>query len=93
MREKKPQEGEIILGVCAKGVIVYEIKDGGRSASQNFYWRETATISSHVSSAMFIIDFVFIKLLPKLKIHSDIFALEFCAQYTFFTFSHRGVNL
>lgn len=83
MREKKPQEGEIILGVCAKGVIVYEIKDGGRSASQNFYWRETATISSTVSSAMFIIDFVFIKLLPKLKIRS-IFALEFCAQYTFF---------
>ncbi|XP_051274443.1 tyrosine-protein phosphatase non-receptor type 13 isoform X1 [Dicentrarchus labrax] len=46
MREKKPLEGEIILGVCAKGVIVYEIKDGGRSTSQNFYWRETATISS-----------------------------------------------
>lgn len=49
MREKKPQEGEIILGVCAKGVIVYEIKDGCRSNSQNFYWRDTATISSNVS--------------------------------------------
>lgn len=52
MREKKPQEGEIILGVCAKGVIVYEIKDGCRSTSQNFYWRETATISSNVSGVM-----------------------------------------
>lgn len=66
MREKKPQEGEIILGVCAKGIIVYEIKDGGRSASQNFYWRETATISSNVSSEMFITDFVLFKLLPKI---------------------------
>ncbi|KAM3592448.1 uncharacterized protein V6R79_019085 [Siganus canaliculatus] len=47
MREKKPQEGEIILGVCAKGVIVYEVKDGCRSSSQTFYWRETATISSN----------------------------------------------
>ncbi|XP_035000904.2 FERM and PDZ domain-containing protein 2 isoform X1 [Hippoglossus stenolepis] len=46
-REKKPLEGEIILGVCAKGVIVYEVKDGCRSTSKNFFWRETATISSN----------------------------------------------
>lgn len=49
MRDKKPQEGEIVLGVCAKGVIIYEIKDGCRSTSQNFLWRETSTISSSVS--------------------------------------------
>ncbi|XP_029311434.1 FERM and PDZ domain-containing protein 2 [Cottoperca gobio] len=47
MREKKPLEGEIILGVCAKGVIIYEVKDGCRSTTQTFYWRETATISSN----------------------------------------------
>lgn len=52
MREKKPLEGEIILGVCAKGVIVYEVKNGCRSTSQNFNWRETATISSNVSGVM-----------------------------------------
>ncbi|XP_028332371.1 tyrosine-protein phosphatase non-receptor type 13 [Gouania willdenowi] len=46
-RDKKPLDGEIILGVCAKGVIVYEVKEGGRSAAQTFYWRETATISSN----------------------------------------------
>ncbi|KAM9837391.1 FERM and PDZ domain-containing protein 2 [Aulostomus maculatus] len=46
-REKKPVEGEIILGVCAKGVIVYDMKDGCRSTSQAFYWRDTATISSN----------------------------------------------
>ncbi|KAG7514141.1 FERM and PDZ domain-containing protein 2 [Solea senegalensis] len=46
-REKKPIEGEIILGVCAKGVIICEVKDGSRSTSQNFYWRDTATISSN----------------------------------------------
>lgn len=51
-RERKPLEGEIILGVCAKGVIVYEVKDGCRSTSQTFYWRETATISSNVSGMM-----------------------------------------
>nr|XP_057918587.1 FERM and PDZ domain-containing protein 2 isoform X1 [Doryrhamphus excisus]XP_057918588.1 FERM and PDZ domain-containing protein 2 isoform X1 [Doryrhamphus excisus]XP_057918589.1 FERM and PDZ domain-containing protein 2 isoform X1 [Doryrhamphus excisus] len=45
-REKKPA-GEIILGVCAKGVIVYEVKNGCRCTSQTFYWRETATISSN----------------------------------------------
>ncbi|XP_008301400.1 tyrosine-protein phosphatase non-receptor type 13 [Stegastes partitus] len=47
VREKKPLDGEIILGVCAKGVIVYEVKDGCRSTNQSFYWRETATISSN----------------------------------------------
>ena len=49
MREKKPVEGQIVLGVCAKGVIVYEVKDGCRSTSQTFYWRETSSISSNVS--------------------------------------------
>ncbi|KAK2820888.1 hypothetical protein Q5P01_023847 [Channa striata] len=47
MPEKKFLKGEIILGVCAKGVTVYEAKDGLRSTTQTFYWRETATISSH----------------------------------------------
>ncbi|CAJ1081251.1 FERM and PDZ domain-containing protein 2 isoform X3 [Xyrichtys novacula] len=47
IHEKKPSEGEIMLGVCAKGVTIYEVKDGCRSTSQNFFWRETATISSN----------------------------------------------
>ncbi|XP_035998368.1 tyrosine-protein phosphatase non-receptor type 13 isoform X1 [Fundulus heteroclitus] len=55
VREKKTSDGEIILGVCAKGVIIYEVKDGCRSAAQNFYWRETATISSN--KRRFIIEF------------------------------------
>ncbi|XP_037133907.1 tyrosine-protein phosphatase non-receptor type 13 [Syngnathus acus] len=46
-REKKPVEGEIVLGVCAKGVIVYVVKVGCRSTSQTFHWRETETISSN----------------------------------------------
>uniref|UniRef100_A0A3Q0T492 FERM and PDZ domain containing 2 n=1 Tax=Amphilophus citrinellus TaxID=61819 RepID=A0A3Q0T492_AMPCI len=46
-REKKPSDGEIILGVCAKGVVVYEVKDGSRSTAQTFYWRDTTTISSY----------------------------------------------
>ncbi|KAF6723083.1 FERM and PDZ domain-containing protein 2, partial [Oryzias melastigma] len=47
MRDKKPSDGEIILGVCAKGVSVYGVKDGCRFTAQNFFWRETATISSN----------------------------------------------
>ncbi|KAM8836489.1 FERM and PDZ domain-containing protein 2 isoform 2-T4 [Spinachia spinachia] len=47
IREKKPSEGESMLGVCAKGVIVFEVKDGCRSTTQTFYWREAATISSN----------------------------------------------
>ncbi|XP_008436151.1 FERM and PDZ domain-containing protein 2 isoform X4 [Poecilia reticulata] len=54
IREKRPSDGEIVLGVCAKGVIVYEVKDGCRSTAQNFFWRETATISS--SKRKFIIE-------------------------------------
>ncbi|KAM4715638.1 FERM and PDZ domain-containing protein 2 isoform 2-T2 [Anableps anableps] len=54
IREKKPSDGEIVLGVCAKGVIIYEFKDGCRSTAQNFFWRETATISS--SKRKFIIE-------------------------------------
>ncbi|KAM9425893.1 FERM and PDZ domain-containing protein 2 [Pholidichthys leucotaenia] len=46
-REKKPSDGKIILGVCAKGVIIYEVKDGCRCTAQTFFWRETATISSN----------------------------------------------
>ncbi|XP_023196440.1 FERM and PDZ domain-containing protein 2 isoform X2 [Xiphophorus maculatus] len=54
IREKRPSDGEIVLGVCAKGVIIYEVKDGCRSTAQNFFWRETATISS--SKRKFIIE-------------------------------------
>ena len=55
VHEKRPVEGEIILGVCAKGIIIYEVKDGSRSTSQTFFWPETSTISSNVSlSEMFI---------------------------------------
>ncbi|XP_041714099.2 FERM and PDZ domain-containing protein 2-like [Coregonus clupeaformis] len=53
-REKKPVIGELILGVCAKGVIVYEVKDSSRSTSQTFHWRETASISS--SHRKFVIE-------------------------------------
>ncbi|XP_016530953.1 FERM and PDZ domain-containing protein 2 isoform X4 [Poecilia formosa] len=54
IREKRPLDGEIVLGVCAKGVIVYEVKDGCRTTAQNFFWRETSTISS--SKRKFIIE-------------------------------------
>ncbi|XP_040419953.1 tyrosine-protein phosphatase non-receptor type 13-like [Cygnus olor] len=46
-QEKKGAEGDIILGICAKGIIVYEVKNHTRIASLRFQWRETERISAH----------------------------------------------
>ncbi|NXC45959.1 FRPD2 protein, partial [Penelope pileata] len=46
-QEKKGTGGDIILGICAKGIIVYEIKNHTRIASLRFQWRETERISAH----------------------------------------------
>ncbi|TNN71811.1 FERM and PDZ domain-containing protein 2 [Liparis tanakae] len=43
-REKRPVIGELVLGVCAKGVIVYEMKNHLRTVTRRFIWRETDTI-------------------------------------------------
>uniref|UniRef100_A0A8C4TRY5 FERM and PDZ domain containing 2 n=1 Tax=Erpetoichthys calabaricus TaxID=27687 RepID=A0A8C4TRY5_ERPCA len=45
-REKKKVGRNLVLGICAKGIIVYEIKNGSRIASLRFQWRETERISS-----------------------------------------------
>ncbi|XP_016368746.1 tyrosine-protein phosphatase non-receptor type 13 [Sinocyclocheilus rhinocerous] len=45
-REKKPVFGELLLGVCAKGVIVYEVINNSQTASLRFHWRETTNITS-----------------------------------------------
>ncbi|XP_036403195.1 tyrosine-protein phosphatase non-receptor type 13 [Megalops cyprinoides] len=45
-REKKPVIGELILGICAKGIIIYEVKNNSRIASLRFQWRETDSISA-----------------------------------------------
>nr|XP_033798701.1 FERM and PDZ domain-containing protein 2 isoform X3 [Geotrypetes seraphini] len=48
MPEKKtPSRGEVILGICTKGIIVYEVKNGCRIASLRFQWREMERLSSH----------------------------------------------
>jgi hypothetical protein len=49
-REKKPVVGELVLGVCATGIIVYELKNHLRTVTQRFLWRETDTISANVST-------------------------------------------
>ncbi|OXB70632.1 UNVERIFIED_CONTAM: hypothetical protein H355_002203, partial [Colinus virginianus] len=46
-QEKKGTGGDIILGICAKGIIVYEVKNQTRIASLRFQWRETERISAH----------------------------------------------
>ncbi|XP_013364256.1 PREDICTED: FERM and PDZ domain-containing protein 2 isoform X3 [Chinchilla lanigera] len=45
--EKKRLEGEMALGVCAKGVIVYEVKNHSRIATLWFPWREIGKISTY----------------------------------------------
>uniref|UniRef100_H3DGI2 FERM and PDZ domain containing 2 n=1 Tax=Tetraodon nigroviridis TaxID=99883 RepID=H3DGI2_TETNG len=45
-REKRPVVGELVLGVCAKGIIVYEMKNHIRTVTRRFLWRETDSIST-----------------------------------------------
>ncbi|XP_062943414.1 FERM and PDZ domain-containing protein 2 isoform X1 [Cynocephalus volans] len=45
--EKKRPEGEMALGICAKGVIVYEVKSSSRIATLRFQWSETGKISTY----------------------------------------------
>ncbi|XP_077960978.1 tyrosine-protein phosphatase non-receptor type 13 isoform X3 [Gasterosteus aculeatus] len=45
-REKRLAAGEMVLGICAKGIIVYEMKNHLRSVIRRFLWRETDTIST-----------------------------------------------
>ncbi|GAB1298715.1 FERM and PDZ domain-containing 2 [Apodemus speciosus] len=45
--EKKRPEGEMALGVCTKGIIVYEARGSRRIATSQFPWRETGMISTH----------------------------------------------
>ncbi|XP_041706157.1 FERM and PDZ domain-containing protein 2 [Coregonus clupeaformis] len=53
-REKKPMVGELVLGVCATGIIVYELKNHLRTVTQRFLWRETDTISANALGPEFI---------------------------------------
>ncbi|XP_049455547.1 tyrosine-protein phosphatase non-receptor type 13 isoform X2 [Epinephelus fuscoguttatus] len=45
-REKRPVVGELVFGVCSKGIIVYEMKNHLRTVTRRFLWRETDTIST-----------------------------------------------
>ncbi|KAM3605890.1 uncharacterized protein V6R79_006675 [Siganus canaliculatus] len=45
-REKRPVVGELVLGICAKGIIVYEMKNHIRTVTRRFLWRETDSIST-----------------------------------------------
>ncbi|KAM9618026.1 LOW QUALITY PROTEIN: FERM and PDZ domain-containing protein 2 [Trichechus inunguis] len=45
--EKTRPETEMALGICAKGVIVYEVKNNVRIATLRFQWRETGKISTY----------------------------------------------
>ncbi|XP_029768828.1 FERM and PDZ domain-containing protein 2 [Terrapene carolina triunguis] len=45
-QEKKATGGDTVLGICAKGIIVYEMKNHTRIASLRFQWREMERISA-----------------------------------------------
>ncbi|ELW66652.1 FERM and PDZ domain-containing protein 2 [Tupaia chinensis] len=44
---EKKLDGEMALGICAKGIIVYEVKNNLRIATLRFQWRETGKISTY----------------------------------------------
>ncbi|XP_048061212.1 tyrosine-protein phosphatase non-receptor type 13 isoform X1 [Megalobrama amblycephala] len=45
-RERKPIIGELVLGICAKGIMVYEVKNNSRMLSRRFQWTETDSLST-----------------------------------------------
>uniref|UniRef100_A0A8B9LNT5 FERM and PDZ domain containing 2 n=1 Tax=Astyanax mexicanus TaxID=7994 RepID=A0A8B9LNT5_ASTMX len=45
-RERKPVIGDLTLGVCAKGIMVYEVKNNSRTLIRRFQWSETDNIST-----------------------------------------------
>ncbi|KAK7148451.1 hypothetical protein R3I93_012700 [Phoxinus phoxinus] len=45
-RERKPIIGELVLGICAKGILVYEVKNNSRMLSRIFHWTETDSLST-----------------------------------------------
>ncbi|CAL8359112.1 unnamed protein product [Boreogadus saida] len=45
-REKRPVVGELVLGICAKGIVLYETKNHVRTVTRRFLWRETDSIST-----------------------------------------------
>jgi len=48
-RERKPIIGELVLGICAKGILVYEVKNNSRMLSRRFHWTEIDSLSTSVS--------------------------------------------
>lgn len=44
-----PNAEELLLGVCAKGVVVYEVKNNTHTMRCRFHWRETINIFAAVS--------------------------------------------
>lgn len=72
--EKKSQTG-ILLGVCSKGVIIFEVHNGARMPVLRFLWRETKKISFSVCWSFFlyiykIADWI-VKCLSSLSPHSS----------------------
>ncbi|TRY83635.1 hypothetical protein DNTS_003864 [Danionella cerebrum] len=45
-RERKPVIGELVLGICAKGILVYEVKNNSRILTRRFHWNETDSLST-----------------------------------------------
>ncbi|XP_078497098.1 FERM and PDZ domain-containing protein 2 [Lissotriton helveticus] len=45
--EKPTSTGQVALGICSMGIIVYEVKNNCRIVSQRYQWRETERLSSH----------------------------------------------
>lgn len=47
--QKMLSAGELLLGVCAKGIVVYEVKNNTHTMRFRFHWRDTINIFAAVS--------------------------------------------
>lgn len=78
-REKRPVIGELVLGVCAKGIIVYETKNHLRTVTRRFLWRETDSISTGVKLSVISVRYYFVQhiLLARSKLMFNDLCLSF----------------
>lgn len=58
--EKTRPGVDMALGICAKGITIYEVKNNSRIATLRFQWREIGRISTYVSVAQLKNDSCFI---------------------------------
>ncbi|MGH0161280.1 UNVERIFIED_CONTAM: hypothetical protein FKN15_046803 [Acipenser sinensis] len=88
--EKKSQTG-IMLGVCSKGVLIFEMHNGARTPVLRFPWRETKKISFTVCQKLPEYGVHFHRVLPEKKSQTGIM-LGVCSKGVLIFEMHNGAR-